>query len=193
MFPSPGQRQRAWARGALPPIEVDAFLSPGQGSPSRVSRLANSGLIVKRKTADESVASSVVLQDDDHLFFPLAPYEEWVADFALIAGSNLNITGIKIEVTVPPGATFRAGATVVGENQDGTCDFQTWTAAGGAFFGTTLFLPAGVGRASIYVHLWALNGGSPGNARLQFAQMTSGGTAVALFKGSSLIAHRIDG
>lgn len=55
---------------------------------------ATFGLIVKRKTADESVTSSVTLQDDDHLSFPIAANEEWVGTIYLAIGSAVNTTGI---------------------------------------------------------------------------------------------------
>lgn len=39
---------------------------------------------VYRKTADESIASNIVSQDDDHLFFSVQSGETWFFDISII-------------------------------------------------------------------------------------------------------------
>lgn len=141
----------------------------------------------KRKTADESVTSSTVLQDDDHLTFQIGANEEWTANFFLDVGAALATTGIKVAVTVPSGATLNAIATA---KSWGGADRRTTTS------GTALdFTVGGIWTfndpAFIPLSAWILNGSTIGSVTLQFAQSTSNGTAVTVRKGSFLQATRV--
>lgn len=155
---------------------------------------ANFGTITKRKTADESVTSSTVLQDDDHLTFAIAANEEWVADFDLDVGGNLALHGIKVAITVPSGATLNVAASIVGPGPSGTgaanaTNGRTTTSGAAIDLGLIFFGSSATGLMRLSA--WALNGATPGNVTLQFAQSTSNGTAVKLFKGSHMQATRV--
>lgn len=146
-------------------------------------------IVTKRKTADESVTSSTVLQDDDHLSFAIAANEEWLINIALRIGTSLAVHGIKLAITAPAGATIDAEATLVGVvGADGGSQ-STQTSGAALDFGTARFASSSFANGRMAV--WVLNGATPGNVTLQFAQSTSNGTAVNLRKGSALIAHRI--
>ena len=150
--------------------------------------VANFGTITKRKTADESVTSSTTLQDDDHLTFAIAANEEWVAEFYADVGAALSTTGFKVTVTAPSGATGNITAFQIGNTAGGTA-FQKRTAT----FGTTLDFGLGMFNtdAEFHIRLWVLNGATPGNVTLQFAQSTSSGTAVTSRKGGHMQAVRV--
>lgn len=152
--------------------------------------VANFGTIVKRKTADESVTSSTTLQNDDHLTFAVAANEEWIGNFDLPCGPLLSTTGIKVTISAPSGAAFQtdyrgfidgsasmnnAGNSTLGSTQ---VDFTTasWAAAG---------------AGSVKISFWILNGATPGNITLQWAQSTSSGSAVTVKKGAFLHATRV--
>jgi len=145
---------------------------------------ATSGIVIKRKTADESVTSSTTLQDDDHLVFPIGANEEWVANFNIDVSAYAVPGGFKIAITTPGGATqdifgsFNAasGVSVVGRT----------TASG-----TVLLTVETSGSGVIRLHVWVLNGATTGNVTLQWAQVTSSGTPSTFAKGSHLVAHRI--
>lgn len=167
-------------------------LQPGEGCRIACNGTAfkTQGLawkIVKRKTADESVTSSVTLQDDDHLTFPIGANEEWVADFYVGCGNLLTSTGIKSAVTVPAGATLDVTgwfATVTAGN-DQTGNSQT------SGTGWITFTPGAGNTGGIHVHVWVLNGATAGNVTLQWAQGTSNGNPLTFRKGAHMTAIRI--
>lgn len=134
----------------------------------------------KRKTADESVTSSTTLQDDDHLVFPIAASEEWHFDMFLTTGLSLDTCGIKLAITTPSGCVQRM--TMVSALS--SLKAKTTTTSGVAFDWTAASYPLGTSLDLVQVAVWALNGATPGNVTLQFAQSTSSGTAITLFKGS---------
>ena len=143
--------------------------------------------VVKRKTADESVDTSTTLQDDDHLVFPIGANEEWVADYDLDVGTNLDAHGIFLAVTVPAGATMNV---VASNAQFGGFGGNTRTTVSGEVLNfSTLSFDSN--EAHFRVSLWVLNGATPGNATLQWSQATSNGSSLTLRKGSHMVAHRI--
>lgn len=149
-----------------------------------------SGVIVRRKTADEGVTSSTTLQDDDHLTFPIAANEEWVARIAVDVGSaTLGVTGVKAAITTPAGATLNVCGLMMHEL--GSSFTTRSTASGGALTWNAASIPDAVANAQVLLEIWVLNGANAGNVTLQFAQETSNGTALTFRKGSSLIAHRV--
>jgi hypothetical protein len=148
--------------------------------------VANFGTISKRKTADESVTSSTTLQDDDHLTLPIGANEEWTVAYDLDAGTALHFGGIKIAATVPSGATMNlTGSAVCDAN---TC-FSGRTATSG--IAAITMTPGIDNNATIRMTLWVLNGATPGNVTLQWAQNTSNATATTVRKGSFMQATRV--
>jgi len=143
--------------------------------------------VVKRKTADESVTSSDVLQDDDHLTFAIAANEEWVASFEITCGDLLSTTGVKAAITTPAGATQRIFSMHETNAGDAVGSGST-TTSGAAIVSST---PAAGTQTFIRISLWVLNGATPGNVTLQWAQVNTSGTALTFKKGSHMIAHRI--
>jgi hypothetical protein len=148
--------------------------------------IANFGTIAKRKTADESVTSSTTLQDDDHLTFAIAANEEWTIQFLLTYGDVLTTTGIKMAVTTPSGATQRIFAHFVGNGGDAA--LAASVTVNTAFFSST---PSVSTQHVTTVNAWVLNGATPGNVTLQWAQNASSGTALTFKKGSFMQATRI--
>ena len=151
------------------------------------------GTIIKRKTADESVASSTTLQDDNHLTFSIGASEEWVGRLELSAGALLGTTGIKVTLTAPSGATAEYDA--IGITYDVTGTTHTGGSGRSTTLGTAIDLVAGVfssiNSAKVIMNFWILNSTTAGSITLQFAQSTSDVTAVTLLKGSHLVAHRV--
>lgn len=148
--------------------------------------VASYGMVVKRKTADESVTASVALQDDDHLNITVAANEEWLGKFLLFisAPSNFNTHGLKVAITVPAAATmiFSCSSTVT----DGTVAYVT--ASGSALdFSTT----ETAGTTGVFeFDFWVLNGANAGTIQLQWAESTAANT-LTFKKGSYMIAHRV--
>ena len=180
-----------YVRTASPPDS--AFISTLRDDANFSTAQTTLGLVVKRKTADESVTSSTVLQDDDHLTFAIAANEEWVAEFFLDFGAALNVTGVKVSVTSPSGSTLNQVAAIIQDTTTGTNVNAAHVRS--TVSGTDLPFAASTltGAASGFVHIsyWVLNGATPGNITLQFAQSTSSATAVTLRKGSHMLATRV--
>jgi hypothetical protein len=166
-------------------------LNPGEGC--RIvcngSAFKTQGLawkIAKRKTADESVTSSTTLQDDDHLLFPIGANEEWVATFEIDAGAAVNTTGFQTAITAPAGATLNASGSYI--SSGGALLYAVTTTSGNNFIAST---PGAGATAGIHLKVWVLNGGTPGNVTLQWAQNALSGTALTFKKGSFLQASRV--
>jgi hypothetical protein len=142
--------------------------------------------LIAKKTADESVTTSTVFQDDDHLVLALAANEVWQFQYMLIVqGSSSG--DLKMQWTFPASGSFSAQATVE-------------PSAGGAFstqLQETTTSPTGsvitnIGGAGatipriIVVHGFIINASTAGNLTLQWAQNTSNATATTLKTNSAL-------
>lgn len=148
--------------------------------------VANFGMVTRRKTADETVASSNVLQDDDHLLFPIAASEEWVAIYNIDVGDAINTHGVKIAVTVPSGATLNLSASLTTDSNGVTGGIRTTTSGTGVTFG----LIAGL-NGTLHVMVWVLNSSTAGSVTLQFCQQVASVSTIRFRKGSTLQAMRI--
>ncbi len=142
-----------------------------------------------RKTADESLNTSTTLQDDNHLVLAVDGLEEWVGEIHLAVGAALGDTGIKVAITVPSGATLQVTAIIAGDVLAKSVGLTT-TTSGQQLDGTTTIL-AGCVNGVVTMHFWILNGATPGNLQLQWAQSTSHGSNVTVRKGSVLFAERV--
>lgn len=150
-----------------------------------------------RKTANESVASSTTVQDDDHLFFtPLLNTDYWITMYVIYhgPGPDPGVTGgdLKISWSVPTGSTFdyvsdaiTSGAT---SGVFGVSRSHQFAPAGGTPGAGTL----GVGSPAVALIKGIFRMGStPGTFRFRWAQITSHGTAVTVRENSCLIARRL--
>jgi len=152
---------------------------------------ANLGLLplIRRKTADESVTSSTTFQDDDHLVFPIGANEEWVATYDLIFGNAPGDSGVKVTMVTPSGATQRFTASlIISAGGDANC---ATTTGSGVILNFTQAACGASSDVSVKMSIWVLNGATPGNVQLQWAQNTSSATPLASKKGGHLVAHRI--
>lgn len=139
--------------------------------------------VVKTKTANESVASSTVLQNDDVLFIPVEAGETWLVHFNLMTIPQVSTGGLKWSVTWPTasaayvnhfGATNTSGTAAGMINSSGT-------AISYAFENTYMGI-----TASAYIVATA-----GGNIQLQFAQVSSHANLVTMLAGSSMVAYRV--
>ncbi len=138
------------------------------------------------KSANEIVNNSAVLQDDNHLIMAVAANEVW--EFAINLWYDSGTTpDLKVGFTIPSGATLRwtsmgdnasAGAITGGDAIDGSAT-QAFFGAGLADF-----------RHGLIVGV-ILNGATPGNLTMQWAQNTQNASDTTIYSGSSLVAHRL--
>jgi hypothetical protein len=150
---------------------------------------AGLGTITKRKTADESVTSSAVLQDDDHLTFAIAANEEWI--FTLVGGVSQAGTaaGFKAALTFPAGSTLGFRGVLLDEASTYVLSVTSNQVASGNNAVAATSSISTVQQFSISG--WVLNGATPGNVTLQWAQGTSSGFTTTVKKGAFLQATRI--
>jgi hypothetical protein len=134
------------------------------------------------KTADESLTSSAALQNDDHLLLALAANEIWAVEFFFVAFSTSATPNLKFDFTVPAGAVGAYTVTY-------TSTAAVATIAQGRAFGTATAVLVGANTyLPIVVRLYVINGATPGNLQLRWAQNTSTGTATLVKQGSYLRA-----
>ena len=128
-----------------------------------------------RKTANESVTSSVVLQNDDHLFFSIFPNEVWTFDLYAHFHSGNSTGGLQADFTVPAGC---AGSWFV----YGTNATTLWISGNNPSIVTGFFTSTGttISGANLFIHGEVRNGATPGTVNFRWAQVNSNGTATTM-------------
>lgn len=141
----------------------------------------------KRKAVDETqnntVNATATLQDDDELFFAIGANETW--SFRFLVQGNANATpDFKFAVTAPGGATCRYG----------TDDPEGATSVANLACGVSTGIVAGNTAEDVYEIVGTVvNGATPGNITLQWAQNTANALNSIVRAGSFLEANRIAG
>jgi hypothetical protein len=139
-------------------------------------------VLVKRKTADETVTSSTTLQDDDHLVVAIEAGCNYIFSCFLSISAN-STYGSKYDFSVPSGASGFFTASSIRHNQSPWVTRQNaiGTGTGTTFFETGLMVLTG----------WVENPTNAGNFTLRWAQSTSSGTALTIQKTSFMTLTRI--
>lgn len=143
-------------------------------------------LLKPPKGADESVTSSIVLQDDNDLFFALAINEIWYVRFILYVIDNSSSTAdIKTAFTWPSGTT--AALSLLSTNIGDTFTrLRTYTTSG-ASIASDCSLAGDV----FDIHGIVTAGGTAGNLQLQWAQNVSSASSVVVKKGSCIFGVKL--
>jgi hypothetical protein len=141
--------------------------------------------LVVRKTADESVVSNDVPQDDDVLLLAVLANEVWQFELHLITTGLFDFLG---QITFPSGridgsAVHTNPSTVIAMTNLGSSatPSQQWSARADS---------TSVPRMHSVTGVFA-NGATPGNLRLQWSQNVSGGTATIVKANSTLWATKL--
>lgn len=135
---------------------------------------ANQRLIIK--SANESVPNSITLQDDDELLFPVAANDTWVGEFS-ISYTATTTSDIKFAVTAPSGATCMVNLL----DEAGATNLNLQSANVGCGVAIVATTNIATGEAAM-VTFSVVNGATPGNITLQWAQVTAGATASIVLK-----------
>jgi len=181
----------AWAR--LGKGSDGQVLTLASGLPSWVSAGGGATILTAVKTADESVASSTTMQNDDHLVLAVEANSTYIFEIKLW-GTAAAADRIKIGWTYPTGTTLFSYIDFNGNDSE-TSSGQYYV------YGYGITAPAIGSWASFadWAGIWrntSVNtnksieakgilvvGGTAGNLQMQWAQQTAGGSTV-LLKGS---------
>src|SRR5262249_33476391 len=79
----------------------------GPAGPAGPTGPAGQVNVIIRKTADESLANSTTVQNDDQLSFAVGANESWVFEAWIVIFSSQSAPKFKMTFTVPTGATIR--------------------------------------------------------------------------------------
>jgi hypothetical protein len=134
------------------------------------------------KSADESMTSDTVLQNDDHLFFAMGANDLWAVRIVLWTSGG-NDSDIKIAFTLPSGSMMLSSV-----HRDTANAFQDmdWTASG-----TSKNLRSHVAGSIIQISGTVTNGATPGNFQMQWAQAATQATALVVKKGSIIMGFKL--
>ncbi|WP_068925045.1 hypothetical protein [Planobispora rosea] len=139
------------------------------------------------KTADESITSSTVLQNDDQLLVPLlANSQYWIELFAIYSAATAS--DLSITFSVPAGGALYWSHGGLAGGATGSVDrisrnFLDETGSGWIGGTGADAVVMGEGRVT--------TGATAGNLQLRWAQNASGATATIVKAGSILIAQRL--
>jgi hypothetical protein len=136
-----------------------------------------------RKTADQTVNNSTVLQDDDELFLPMAANEVWF--FVLMLITNTSATALlKAAFTVPSGAGFDGIALYLDPEEtsnvifiDESTDIDTYGGEGDL--------------VSPVVFAVMFNGTTPGDLQFKWAQMVPEESDTKVLANSCILAWKL--
>lgn len=143
---------------------------------------------VARKTATETVTSSAVLQDDDHLTVSVSA--NCTYEFTCQLRYDGATTGdLQYQFVGPASATLfatahqlQATAATSGDDQTVPMTISTPLTAGALGTGSTVHL---------FVHGFLVVAGTAGTCKLQWAQGTSSGTGTRVFADSYIVLRQI--
>lgn len=146
--------------------------------------------LVVRKTLDESVTSSTLLQNDDVLLMAVAANEIWHVQLCL-SFSAVQATGdLKVAFTFPAGGEI--GMTGPGADNTGTFNMSRFEGTTTPTTARSFSGPASsTARAFQVIEGIFINAGTAGNFQLQWAQAASNVTATIVRANSTLWAVKL--
>ncbi len=144
-----------------------------------------------RKTADESVTSSAVLQNDDHLFYSIAATGTYVIDLNLIATSAANAAGdLSVAFTFPTGTFYAFGHGL--DTSLASSSIGTINAGGGVVTSGTAIALYGLSTSVTFINIKGLFiATATGTLQFQWAQQASNANASTLKTGSFMTVKQV--
>jgi len=139
-----------------------------------------------RKSADESLANSSALQDDDELFLKLPANTTYAIDGAIFVSSTSVIPDIKIAFTFPNDSIMDVGFMAADSGSFSSAQLLETSGASSNAIALTANTPQ-----VIHIKGTIKMGSSSGNINFQWAQNTSNANATVVKEGSYLKAGEI--
>jgi len=178
-----------WASDAVSRFEAESEEYTGTDHDPKLVVVHESYIykLITRKSVNESLSSSAVLQTDDALFLGLSPNKEYVIDGVIFATSSSAAPDLKIGFAFPNGYTVDLGYMAGDDGQyrraelinNSTTTSQTIQIAGNG------------DPAIIQIHGSVLTGNSSSTINLLWAQATSNATPTTVLRGSYLRAEQV--
>ena len=156
----------------------------------RDNLLALNGYV--RKTADESVTSSAVLQNDDHLLYTISAAGTYVIDLVAYATSAANAAGdLGVGFTFPTGTFYLGGQGPDIGLASGNVQTGQW-GANVAYTTGALFNVYGLSTGANMIWLHGLFvATATGTLQFQWAQQTSNASASTIKAGSHMLVRQV--
>ena len=170
-----------WTRLAKGAANTFLKMNSGATAPEW-SSIGVGEITVVRKTSDETVNNSTVLQNDNELFLPIAANEVWFFEMRLLTNSSA-AADFKTTITLPSGAAGFAhsmGTDSAGAQQ---ISYQTWTLDWQGVAGNL---------GSPILNGIVINGANAGNIQLQWAQQFAEASDTKVLTNSCIIAIRLN-
>jgi hypothetical protein len=155
--------------------------SDANGVASWQTASASPTIVTRYKTANETLANSAALQDDDDLTFSIGANEVWAIDLLLNFSAN-SVPDIQVAFNGPAGL------------DDLDVQWHTNDGMTGSLhaYETSFTYNNGNTDATAIIRGFVKNGATPGTFALRWAQNTSNATAIIMRAGSHLIAHKLN-
>jgi len=154
------------------------------------------GLKIAYLTADNQLNSSTTLTTLSDLTVAIGAGETWLIEWKLRVGANLEATGLGLAVDTPASATqdvfyqyIPSALDLISGVYTGPAMVQSTTTDAARVDWTAAEILYG-GRAIVTVSARVTASGA-GNVLIQFAQETSTGTSLIVYRGSSMKAQRV--
>jgi len=166
-------------------------LLKGAGAGANPTEIDVPGLTIVRKTADETVNNSNVLQNDDHLLFAIEANEVWLVEVYLLQLSVSVDSDIKLGWAYPANCSIKWGSPELT-----TASYWHGVQSGvtpNVIYNEIAWQPLGCGNLTQAFRIIALviNGANAGNINLQWAQYGAIAEDTKVLANSCLIAHKL--
>jgi len=147
-------------------------------------------VLAVRKSADESVTNSAVLQDDDELTLSLPADSRWVVRAVLFALAASNTPDIQFQLTGPAGATAVIGKHGLDTGSTSTAGTPRYT--GNQAFSSNANNALMTSATMIVIEGTVVIGATAGAVTLQWAQSSATvGESITVKAGSYMMLTRI--
>jgi hypothetical protein len=143
-------------------------------------------VVLKSKTGGESVTSSVVVQDDDHLNFNIPANQTWRAVYELYVTTGAT-TNLRTKFLVPSGASATVSVFSRSNNDHRLDEFSDATVENVHTYNNSSTSTA---PHMTRIFLRVVNGANAGTVTFQWAQGTSSATSLTVRSLSGLTAGR---
>lgn len=145
-----------------------------------------------RKTADESVTSNAVQQNDDHLLYTIGATGTYLVDVFLYATSAANAAGdIRVGFSFPTGTMHFSALGADDTLASGSAQIGQWASILSATSGTS-FLAMGLSTSTLGIQVHGiLIATATGTLQFQWAQFGSNANASTVKSGSHMLVRQV--